>query len=383
MFHLARIVLFTAFLSPSLVQAGIIDVPGDYPDPQAAINNASPGDVILIHGGTWGPLVIDRSLQLIGDPAPLIVGLSQGIGLAPSPIKLAGPGAGTVVLQNLNVGGTINGSLFSAGSAAISGEGFDSLLIYDSTVSGPAWFWITGVAAGIDGIKVNVPLVVVERSNVSASDSDPGCYYFCQGMPSGGTGIDAGNGTLVVLDSLIAGGGSLDLWDVIPCAYQSCSTGVGGTGAIAGVLYRSGSTIVGGQGLARYDITNGAFCCRAPDGRTVQAGTTNSIDNYLQLAGDFQIGGTFTLNLSFPNVGMAILFASLGWPSVPYSIPGVGLVFLDASQLLNLGPVGGQSAVPLPVPLVPFLVGIPISFQAYDLSAGGGLSRPVDGVISP
>jgi len=88
-----------------------IDVPGDYPDLQTAVDNASPGDVIVIHGGTWigsatlPALTIDRAVAVIGDPAPSFEPGSGGIGQQPPAVLLAGPGSGVVVLANVHIGG--------------------------------------------------------------------------------------------------------------------------------------------------------------------------------------------------------------------------------------------------------------------------------------
>ena len=88
-----------------------LHVPGDYATIQLAIDNASPGTTILIHGGTYGPIVVDKALTFVGDPAPLIVNnnIAEAPLLAAPPVRLAGPGSGSVVFSNVNVGGTVDG----------------------------------------------------------------------------------------------------------------------------------------------------------------------------------------------------------------------------------------------------------------------------------
>ena len=51
-FTLVLITLTLAAAGP-VQAAGETHVPGDFPDPQSAINTALPGDLIVVHGGSW------------------------------------------------------------------------------------------------------------------------------------------------------------------------------------------------------------------------------------------------------------------------------------------------------------------------------------------
>ena len=53
-------------LSSGSAYAGQIHVPADFASLQVAIDNAVVGDVIIVDGGTHGPLVIDKALTIVG-----------------------------------------------------------------------------------------------------------------------------------------------------------------------------------------------------------------------------------------------------------------------------------------------------------------------------
>ena len=101
----ARLVACVATLSLTGGAAAQITVPGDFPDPQSAVDAASPGDVIVIQGGTWTPaqfgskdpaLRIDKAITLVGDPPPTFEPIVSGFGQQPPTILLEGPGSGRV-----------------------------------------------------------------------------------------------------------------------------------------------------------------------------------------------------------------------------------------------------------------------------------------------
>ena len=56
-------------LATPLVLADVIDVPGDYPTIQEAIDAASDGDTVMVAPGLYGSVVIDKSLTLKGAQA--------------------------------------------------------------------------------------------------------------------------------------------------------------------------------------------------------------------------------------------------------------------------------------------------------------------------
>ena len=47
-------------------------VPGDYATIQDAIDSVAAGTVIVVNGGTYDAIVIDKAVTLVGDPMPTI-----------------------------------------------------------------------------------------------------------------------------------------------------------------------------------------------------------------------------------------------------------------------------------------------------------------------
>ena len=106
------------------------------------------GDVIIVDGGTHGPLVIDKALTIVGVDSnpPFIRNALPGAVPPFSPVHLAGPGSGVVTLSKMVIGGTVDGAFFSLPHQGISGGGFDELRITHSQVDAPFWSNFTGIA---------------------------------------------------------------------------------------------------------------------------------------------------------------------------------------------------------------------------------------------
>jgi hypothetical protein len=355
-----------------------IDVPGDYPDPQTAIDNASAGAVIVIHGGIWGPLVIDKALTLVGDPRPYLEGdQTFGFGTQAPPIQLNGPGGGEVVLVNLQLGGTVNGATFSSACAGICGGGFDELHIFDCAIAGPEWVTLTGMADGASGIRVAVPYVLVVGSTVAASNGGADmCSPF---MPDGVPGIAASASTVVVLDSVVTGGGTDDA-----CyPYGGCggSGGIGGPGIVASKVVEAGSTLLGGAG-ARWTDNLGTFCFYQPDGPLVVTGIHSVLANDLA-AGPARLGQPFTLTWNTPGP-IAEIYWSRG-PATPFTlVAGLPEAHLDpaTARLFRVVPAGGgPQSITLPIPGILALTGLELAFQVFDPS--DYVTRPVVVVLRP
>ena len=314
---LASIVAFLALSVPAL--AATHHVPGDFPDVQSAINAASPDDTIVVHGGLWGSIVIDRPLHLLGDPGATFVGTAVGSHYA-APITLAGPGTGTVILSPLHVSGDPSGYVVSTRSPGIQGTGFSELHVYDSMVFAPEWAGVTGLALGHPGIEVTIPFVLVERSGVCASgnlcDNTP---LTC--APDGRAGIEV-VGTVAALDAVVYGGGvssgTIPCYcfpDMCPGAWTPAPGGVGGNAIEctelihANVTFRPGEgcSWQGGPAFARCT----EICFRAPDGVPIVTSTEVPLANDLQGSGPMYMGTPYPLTWSTPGP-IALLYMSLG-----------------------------------------------------------------------
>lgn len=359
----------------------VVHVPGDYPDPQAAIDAVPPGSTVVIQGGTWGPLLVNKALRIVGEPRPSLEG-----GYRPpvpgfsSPITLEGPGSGSVELGNLSLGGFIDGVLFSRNAAGISGGGFDELVVVDSSVSSPEWFSLTGLGYGEAGIETDVPFVWIERSSVkgSTSDIDATLGTFA---PHGEPGIRSG-GTVALWDATVTGGGvGIFGTSIVPCPPSpgGCLSGVGGTGVECLTLYRSGSTIQGGKG-ATWITQQSQFCCQQASGQPTSVAQEISIVDDVDLLGPPRLGGSITVSWTGPFLGGAVrLFFSLGFRP-PRLVDG-GFVFLNNEALL-LGTFPAPGSRTFAIPLATALLGEPFGFQVQRLVTGQ-ISRPVGGIFLP
>lgn len=379
------IVVLALALFPSVALAQI-HVPGDFAEVQDAIDAASPGDVIVVHGGTFASITIDKPLTLLGSPAPLFEPTSSGSGYL-SPIRLAGPGSGEVVLSNVRTDGIAVGLSHSLTTAGIGGGGFDELHVYDSDIRSPQWCCLTGLAAGQPGISVSVPFVLVERSTVlgSAFGSD-GTLGF-SGWP-GPPGIQVSSGTVVVLDSTVRGGDSSPEFyhPTLNCG-GFCPDGSGGPGVVADVLYSSDSALLGGAAARWHDYMSNPCCSSGSVGEPFVANTAIELYDQLDADGPPRLGETYVLRLSGVTASRAsgphaeprvILWVSDEGIDPPVNVPGRGALFLSGTPT-SLGVFPATGNIELPIPLDLSLLGYEVAFQL--LGRPVGYSRPLGGVI--
>ena len=392
MCHAPSLVLrFAAVLSlVAVARAQTFEVPGDFATIQSALDAAPAGAVIVVRGGTWGSITIERPVTLIGAPAPLFEGGDGGVTDLPNrwdaPITLAGPGHGSVVLVGIKTFKEFVDGMSKYGYVApgIEGGGFDELHVYDSDVRAPNFCFygtpfcnLSGTGAGTPGIGVSVPFVVVERSSVEGSrtDSDIGAP-----AAADAAGIDA-PGTVVVVDSSVTGGsaGAFDTFFIGGCPPSSCPDLPGGPGVRGDTLHHAGSTIAGGQGATWIDYGGGGFCCQSDPGSAFEVTLERPMLNDLSAAGPMVLGRDYVLRLSAPGP-LARLLVAVGLEP-PLHLVGLGDLFLPQETTQSLGPVVTPGEVRLRIPADPAFLGRTISFQLVDPT--NGLSRPVVAVPVP
>jgi hypothetical protein len=378
-------VLISALLHAGPVLAATITVPGDYPDVQTAIDNASPGDTIVVQGGSWETITIDKALAIIGDPAPTFLGSQSGTGLeGQSPITLAGPGSGRVSLENVIVGGNIPPLSYNDGAAGVSGGGFAALYVYDSTIEAPFLSLPAYVPSfGSPGIETTVPLVWIERSSVTASRQWPTDAPCTPNPAPTAPGLDAPGSTAVILDSTVTGGSFFMALTVCgsTCPPTCPPQGGGGPGVACNILYESNSSLVGGSGADWYTGTGHVYCCTAANGDPFVAAARILMPSDLgPLTGGQKVGQTLDLSWSTPGSSIA-LYLAFSKPVLPTPHPSGGYVFFG-SHIHYLGVLPSPLSIGLNVPPSPLLVGIPFGFQILDLSTHV-VSRPVSGVLMP
>ncbi len=382
-----------SLLLSSALCAGEIHVPGDFPNVQSTIDAASPGDTILVHLSTTGPLVIDKPLTIVGDPLlslfdgwPLFGGNCLA-GTWQNPVTLAGSGSGTVILVNVVREASGVFDCFQQ-PAVIVGGGFSELHILDSKIHAPD-SGISGSGFGSPAIDVDVPLLLVVNSDVKGGNDDvDACVSPFSTVPVlGHAGIKNPQGAVVVLDSKVEGGnGGFACFTWPDCHVPSTvlGLGVGGTGVVAQDLFTANSTVAGGDGSTLLvDIGGGNLvaCNEYPDGADAEVGQLVPLSGFLEGSSIMPIGAPYDLTYAASGP-LAALFVALA-PSVPYLTAGAGWAFLDPSSLQSLGlvPVGGPHTLTFSIPFEPLLVGLEPAFQLLDV--GPGLSRPVTSLILP
>ncbi len=376
---IVRTVVFVAVVT-GVCRAATLEVPSPYPTVQAAINAASAGDIILVHGGTYGPVVVDKALTIIGDPMPTISNTiaAGSMPSVPPAIGLAGPGSGVVRLVNLKTRGVTDGMYYGQTNSGIGGGGFAELHVEDCDIEPADWQYLSGVGIGEPAIEVSVPYVVIARSRVKGGETgtDSSCYV---GVPASGAGVCAGTSTVVVLDSEIRGGDGADLSFLPGCwPYPlSLAGGAGGDGVVADRLFEGGplSEVEGGGGG---DITCwGLVIGQTPDGAAF------TVNTYVPLGADLCANGPLVLNawlvLYMLPAGPAS-FLLLSTPIQPLDVPGHGWLFLQPAGMLLLGLVSGPD-VSVQVPNTPALVGLSVAMQLWDPVTK--LSNPYISTIQP
>ncbi|HEX5010880.1 MAG TPA: hypothetical protein VFY71_10805 [Planctomycetota bacterium] len=358
--------------------AAQIFVPEDFPDPQSAIAAAPTGGVIVVHGGQWLPIVIDKPLTLIGDPQPLF--MPDGPPPVPQPIvTLAGPGAGRVVLQNVWLGGGVDGTVYSDCAPSITGGGFDALHVFDSLIEGSPWqFAYNFTFPGADAIDVSVPLVWIERCTVRGADAAAGDNSNHQEAVDAGDAVIA-TGSVVLLDSTVSGGDGPTLsWDAGGAGGcpPVCPGGAGGDGIACASLVQANSTITAGAGSHWLGENGIGDCCDGPSGTALLVASHTLLGQDLTSSGPARLGQSWSLAWSTPGPA-AVLFVSAGVGMAPQ----LGAPKLHLLPPLFLGVVlSSPGALSTTVPADAALTGLEYGVQVY---SSAGWTRPIAGVLGP
>jgi len=376
---------------PSSVAVAQLLVPDDYPVLQDAIDAASPGDVILIDGGTHGPVVIDKALTLVGTLGvkPMLTTLTAPIVAFTDqvpPVTLSGPGVGRVTLTHLVITGvTSELAAFTDNVPAIVGDGFDELFVLHCDVEAPRWEDSLDSAQAYPGIDVDIPYTLVGDSTVigGAPHSDV-AFFIPFPFPTAGAAVRS-TGDVAVFDSTLRGGrGFSGTWDVdafgAPPTCAELDAGYGGVAVqTTGDLFVARSQLEAGEGakfFAEQDDFGPWLVCQQGHGPVLAvSGVVHDLNTSLLMAnGPLSPGHDFKLvwDADAPN---SVLVHSLQ-PQVPLVLGAKGLLFANPASLQFINaPGSGVQFLSVAVPAVPGLEGVTAVIQRYSVSEG--LSAPV------
>jgi hypothetical protein len=381
----------------SPVHADQILVPQDWADLQVAIDKAAPGDVIVITGGIHAPVVVKKSLTLVGSHAsrPFVRVANPGEELSfpdqgPA-ILLAGSGSGVVTLANLDLGGTTDGSYFGVAGEAIAGGGFDELRVMHCTLTAPTWFFPTGVGFAPDAVELEADVEHLLLSD-SVVVGGEGTYDFPPtqpfDIPVGGAGVDAPATTVTVVDSTVRGGGGLDMvFNIVFYCPSDCDDvdfGEGGPAVTALAVHHAGSLLAGGEGATVHCASpTGAMtliCTRASGPAVSGASSVVALPGTLFGSGDLVTGSYWTLTWSSPSPTVFLVFSPT--PMAPLDLGPKGLLFMDPDvMLIEALPGGALQSASFFIPADATFYGVPLAIQVYDPATG--LTRPVFGAFTP
>ncbi len=363
--------------------AAEIRVPGDYPTLQAAIDAAQAGDVITVStASVQEPVVIDKPLTILGDPVLNVRSGCDGYDFEPfHAFRLAGPGSGRVVIGNAKLASTAD---CAHPASSIGGGGFAELHLFNATFK-PSPL-LSGTADGCSTIKVDVPHVLIEGSEIVGGESDADdCYGYLHGGIW--SAIEAPASTVTVLGSKITGSVEPLFYCCKGCTCPTSlpSGGEGGHGIVALEVFVDGaSEVQGGVGATYYakllSSDPGTPCGKKPDGQAFVASAVHALPGAISGGGATPLGGTLSLSFDVPGP-LAALFLSTGVSASPVLVPGAGYSYLSAPLFAGLVPTGGPQALAFSVPPVAVLLGLEGGFQIFDLTLG--LTAPVVGVLGP
>lgn len=365
--------------------AATLDVPGQFPTLQAAINAAQTNDIVVVHGGVHPPIKITRSITIVGDPLATIDNTptpATTFFVEPT-IDCQGSGSSYVRLVRIKTTGQVDGnSVYTHSNAGISATGLSQLLVEDCDIHPPEWFQLTGVAPGAAGISTSAPYVRIVRSIVRGgrSDTDACDYSSC---PDSLPGVDAPSSTVVVIDSDVRGGiGGLMCFSAGncpgPCPCPAIGA-AGGPGIVAQRLFFGGPSNVIAGGLGQPVYCGFATIGSQPNGSDwIVSGPTIDLGKKLTGNGALEIGKTMTLSV---NAGSANTTLLVGSPTQPLFAGGpYGWLFLMPNSMLVI-PFPFLQQLSLAVPQDSSLVGVEVAIQVYDPAFK--LSSPYFSAIEP
>jgi hypothetical protein len=400
-----RSLIALAALAP-LASAGvwIVDDDGgpgvDFTDLQPAIDAASPGDLVVVRAGEYGPFVLDIGLRIVAEPGPQPhVGESGELRDVPAGWRALVAGLRLDMLYAHDCEGDVLVDACTLGMKV----GRPSLLVERCDLVVMSRSQVKGISGGQEMPPIYPPNAeraaevtdsTVAWSACTLEGGSGGTHYKADGKP-GEPAVWASHSTLFCQTSHIQGGHGGKYWGPYPDEYIS-DGGDGAPGLLLDACHveifgRATDLVIGGQdGVPSWfgepgepasavvaldsDVIHSGAGFVTQGGKPVFDGTASSFDEVtpavppLTLAGDALLGGSFEPVLEAAPGAQFLLWIS------PFSgVQPVGnkhtQLLLASAQLFALaaGTVGpsGVFDLPLKLPDSPLLQGLALHLQAY------------------
>lgn len=381
--RLLHAVLFSLLPAAALSAQTIVVDPGgggQFTDLQTAINAAPSGAILRVIGGTWSNITIDKSLTIIGDPAPTISSPRQASGIQPAGIELRGTGVERLVLRDVVVGGTVTFPANGPGPG-IDSVDFAEIRLHNCDVSGHEYepISLTGSVEGAPALQAGgttAPFLLLVESELqgSISWSDFGAAIY--NAPQGPAGVDAPSATLVAIDSTITGGrGGESVVAAPPSATLCPCTALGGQGGDAVIVesyFEGGFTrTISGEGgivmVRAYGSGPSIYWGAQPSGLPVRATNIHTLGFRIDASAPLALGQTRTLQVNMPRAGVLLI----GEVMPPQGVFGTQWLLVDPSSLAAVIALPNHStSLTQRVPNNPALAGFEIGFQAASSAIG-------------
>lgn len=407
-------VALSALLLAAPARAGtwIVDDSGgaDFTDLPAAIAAAAPGDVLIVRDGHYSSFVLEKGLTIVADTGA-------------APTLLVSPGEGTAWIRDVPSGQSVVISGLALEAFRVQGcDGsvhVDDCLVDEGHLT-PAVSVVTSqlvvlsrldVHAGGGTIEGFVPWIWnaqrgldVRNSTVVATQCSieggiGGTKYKQDGKP-GEPAVRAESSTVVLQSCTLLGGGGGDGWHD-PSFEPWISDGGDGAPAVHALsgsivrLFGAGEEVLGGDGGDPDIGTPGDWApnVQLDDSDLLWSGVsfplgwlvTEPIGGngthsevvpavpVLAASGDAQLGGSVTLELVGEPGAPFLLLASLAPAHVPVGAKPMPLVLGGSLLPLFSAALDGSGGfvIPLGVPALSTLQGLPVHLQPFVKPAGG------------
>lgn len=383
----AFLALCTLFGMPLAAQATwIVDVlgRGNFADLPAAVQAASPGDLLLVRTGNYTAPALTRGLAIHGSPGTRITRGRMTVGGIPRGEHVAL--VDLAIVDGLDLA-TCEGTVHLDGCVIDDPTVFNYQQA-DASLSIASCRLVSLRSSRVESRVFRRNAVSVVSSALVIADShligSVASYSSSYGQAVGAPGLFATSATISIMRSSITGGG--DGYDVV-CGWwiyyrdgPSALVSMGSTVHLGGAA--SASVVQTRSGIARDISTCGGELVRDP--RAI-----GSVENYYYCTpGPDTVAPLDDLELRQVAHGLefrvtsapgATSYLLLSRPSDAFAVPGLGIAWLDTSVLLGVASVqhAGASASTL-VPLdLSAVQGLAIAAQALVLRSGSlSISEP-------